>query len=67
MFVLIVFFYPEDKKRKFNDAERKAKIYYESCMDHNKVIEKLKAKPLQDFIDLVNISKFFNLVQNFFI
>nr|XP_027199994.1 endothelin-converting enzyme homolog isoform X2 [Dermatophagoides pteronyssinus] len=54
----------EDKKRKFSDAERKAKIYYDSCMDRNKIIEKLKAKPMQEFIDLIggwNISGGFDV------
>ena len=52
---MLIFFPIEDKKRKFSDAERKAKIYYDSCMDRNKIIEKLKAKPMQEFIDLVMV------------
>ena len=43
----------EDKTRRFNDAEMKAKTYYESCMDKNGTIEKLKAEPLLKFIDFV--------------
>lgn len=50
---MIIIHFSEDKKRKFSDAERKAKIYYDSCMDRTKVIETLKAKPMQEFIDLV--------------
>lgn len=46
-------FYIEDKKIKFSGAELKAKLYYDSCMDHNGTVERLKAKPLQEFIDLV--------------
>ncbi|KAK3105380.1 hypothetical protein FSP39_023788 [Pinctada imbricata] len=31
-------------------AERKAQLYYNSCMDKNKTIEKLKAEPLNDLL-----------------
>ncbi|KAH9399044.1 Endothelin-converting enzyme 2 [Tyrophagus putrescentiae] len=51
-------------KRKFSGAELKAKIYYESCLDRNNTLEKLKEKPLQDFIDLIggwNISGGFDV------
>lgn len=33
-----------------SDAEVKAKLYYQSCMDANKTIEKLGSKPLEDLI-----------------
>lgn len=45
----------EDRTRKFSAAENKAKMYYDSCMDRNGTMDKLKSKPLQDFIDLVSI------------
>lgn len=48
----------ENDTNSFKGAELKAKMYYDSCMDKNGTIEKLKAKPLQDFIDLVCISLF---------
>ncbi|UXI15573.1 aromatic-L-amino-acid decarboxylase-like [Sarcoptes scabiei] len=54
----------ENRNYSFSDAERKAKNYYDSCMDKKKIIEKLKAKPMQDFIDLIggwNISGGFDV------
>ncbi|XP_077867473.1 endothelin-converting enzyme 1-like [Saccoglossus kowalevskii] len=36
-----------------NEAEIKAKVYYQSCMDKKKFVEKLKAKPLLEAIKLV--------------
>lgn len=33
-----------------SEAERKAKIYYESCLDRNDDLEKLGAKPMVDFL-----------------
>ena len=50
--------YSEDNNRKFVGAELKAKQYYDSCMDRNGTMEKLKSKPLQDFIDLVSLKEF---------
>lgn len=44
----------EDDRKKFSGAELKAKIYYDACMDLNGTIEKVKAKPLKEFIDLVS-------------
>lgn len=45
-------------------AERKAKIYYESCLDVNETVEHLGAKPMLDLLEKVggwNISGEFNL------
>ncbi|XP_052820639.1 endothelin-converting enzyme homolog isoform X2 [Mya arenaria] len=33
-----------------SDAEIKAKLYYQSCMDKNKTIDKLRSEPLEDLI-----------------
>lgn len=33
-----------------SEAEKKAKIYYESCLDKNDDIEKLGAKPMVDLL-----------------
>ncbi|XP_023296550.2 neprilysin-3 isoform X1 [Lucilia cuprina] len=33
-----------------SEAEKKAKIYYESCLDRNDDLEKLGAKPMVDFL-----------------
>ena len=33
-----------------SDAEKKAKLYYQSCLDKNKTISKLGGKPLEDLI-----------------
>ncbi|XP_037928834.1 neprilysin-3-like [Teleopsis dalmanni] len=33
-----------------SDAERKAKVYYESCLDKDEHMEKLGAKPLTDLL-----------------
>ncbi|XP_054159302.1 endothelin-converting enzyme homolog isoform X2 [Oppia nitens] len=37
-----------------NKAERKARIYYDSCVDKNETIERLGHKPLQEFLDDIN-------------
>ncbi len=33
-----------------SSAETKARLYYKSCMDEDKIIEKLGDKPLQDLL-----------------
>lgn len=33
-----------------SDAERKAKVYYESCLDADEHMEKLGAKPMNDLL-----------------
>ena len=38
-----------------SEAERKAKYYYESCMDTNKTIEKLGAEPLIKLIEVSTV------------
>lgn len=46
----------EEKKptESLSDAERKARIYYDSCMDKNETIEKLGAEPMQNFLSQIN-------------
>ncbi|EEB11803.1 endothelin-converting enzyme, putative [Pediculus humanus corporis] len=47
-----------------SDAEKKAKIYYESCLDSNETIERLGAQPMLDLLNEVggwNLSGPFNL------
>lgn len=43
-----------------SEAEQKAKLYYTSCMDPNKTVEKLGAQPLLDLMTQfkVNLSHF---------
>lgn len=41
-----------------SDAQRKAKIYYQSCLDKNETIEKLSSKPMLDFIEVVSRMNF---------
>lgn len=48
----------EDSKNNFSGAELKAKMYYDACMDYNGTIEKSKARPLKEFIDLVSMFAF---------
>lgn len=54
----LICFHSEQNSTKLSGAEYKAKMYYDSCMDRNGTIEKLKSKPLQEFIDLVGFNKF---------
>jgi membrane metallo-endopeptidase-like protein 1 len=44
----------EDNTTYTSDAQSKAKLYYRSCLDKNDTIEKLGAKPLIDFLELIN-------------
>ena len=44
----------EENKTYTSDAQKKAKIYYKSCLDKNETIERLGSKPMLQFIELVS-------------
>lgn len=46
----------ENTEFKNGSAEQKAKIYYESCLDTNDIVEKRGIKPMLDLIESVSIA-----------